>query len=72
MAARAAAPGHGAESTQEVFPVSKVAPYYSISPEDPEVYHDKDRCPSGEQIKPENKRYGTDGRQHCKQCPDVD
>ena len=50
----------------------KVAAYYSVSPEDPEVYHDKDRCPTGQQILPQNKRYGTDNRDHCKQCPDVD
>jgi hypothetical protein len=48
-----------------------VSPYYSISPEDREVYHDKSNCPDGERIKPENKRYGKDNRDHCKECPKV-
>ena len=48
-----------------------VSAYYSISPEDREVYHDKSNCPDGERIKPDNKRYGTDGRDHCKECPKV-
>jgi hypothetical protein len=51
--------------------VPYTTPYYSISPEDPEVYHDKSNCPDGERIKPENKRLGTDDRQKCKQCPNV-
>lgn len=46
-------------------------PYYSISPEDREVYHDKSNCPDGERIKPENRRSGTGGRDHCKECPNV-
>ena len=49
----------------------KVSAYYSISPEDHEVYHDKSNCPDGEQIKPQNKRSGTAGRPYCKQCPKV-
>jgi hypothetical protein len=48
-----------------------VSPYYSISPEDREVYHNKSNCPDGERIKPENKRSGTDGRDHRKECPKV-
>jgi hypothetical protein len=49
----------------------KVAPYYSISPEDREVYHDKSNCPDGERIKPGNKRSGTGNRPYCKECPKV-
>jgi hypothetical protein len=49
----------------------KVAPYYSISPEDREVYHDKSNCPDGERIKPQNKRSGTGNRPYCKECPKV-
>ena len=52
--------------------MATVSPYYSISREDREVYHDKDRCPDGERIKPENKRSGTDGRPKCLECPKVD
>lgn len=47
------------------------ANYYSISREDREVYHDKSNCPDGERIKPENKRYGTDNRPKCQECPKV-
>ena len=35
------------------------------------VYHDKSNCPDGERIKPENKRYGTDNRRYCEECPKV-
>ena len=47
------------------------APYYSISPEDRKVYHDKTKCPDGERIKPANKRQGTDNRPKCKECDKV-
>jgi hypothetical protein len=63
--------GRACAPQQEVLSVATVPAYYSISPEDPEVYHDKDRCPDGERIKPENKRYGTDGRRKCLECPKV-
>jgi hypothetical protein len=46
-------------------------PYYSISPEDHQVYHDKSNCPDGERILEKNKRYGTDDRPKCKECPKV-
>ena len=48
--------------------MSKVYPYYSVSADDPKVYHDHDDCPSGKQIKEENKRYGTDDRDRCDHC----
>ncbi len=47
------------------------SPYYSVASTDPAVYHDKSNCPDGERIKPENKRWGTGGRDHCKECPKV-
>lgn len=47
------------------------SPYYSVSPEDRQVYHNKSNCPDGERIKPENLRYGTAGRPLCKECPKV-
>jgi len=42
--------------------------YYSISSEDPEVYHDNNDCPAGKQIKKENRRSGTNNRPLCKRC----
>lgn len=48
----------------------KVSPYHSITPEEPEVYHDDNNCPYGKNIKPENKRSGTDGRPKCQWCKD--
>jgi hypothetical protein len=48
-----------------------VSPYYSISPEDKQVYHDKSNCPDGERIKPENKFQGTGNRPKCMECPKV-
>jgi hypothetical protein len=41
--------------------MAKVAPYHSISPSDPDVYHDHDDCPSGQQIPAHNRRSGTGG-----------
>jgi hypothetical protein len=46
-------------------------PYYTVEPETHPVYHVKDNCPDGKRIKLENKRYGTDGRPLCKECPKV-
>jgi hypothetical protein len=45
-------------------------PYYTIEPEIPAVYH-KENCPDGKQILEKNKRYGTDNRELCKECPKV-
>jgi hypothetical protein len=47
------------------------SPYYSVSEEEREVYHNKSNCPDGERIKPENRRDGDDGRPLCKECPKV-
>jgi hypothetical protein len=55
--------------------MSKVAPYHTDSPEYPpkhrEVYHDKDTCPDGKRIKPEHRKTGTGGKQHCLECDKV-
>jgi len=46
----------------------KVQPYYSINPSDPDVYHDHDNCPTGQQIPAYNRRNGTGGYRKCEQC----
>ena len=51
--------------------MSKVANYYSTNPSDPDVYHDHDNCPTGQQIPSYNKAYGTNGYRKCKQCTDL-
>jgi hypothetical protein len=48
--------------------VARVSPYYSISPEDPEVHHNHDDCEDGKRILAHNKRYGTDNRRLCEVC----
>jgi hypothetical protein len=53
--------------TKEV-KVAKVAPYHSSNPSDPDVYHDHDDCPSGQQIPPQNRQGGTGGYPRCKHC----
>lgn len=50
----------------------KVSPYYSISEEEREVYHDHSNCPDGERILPRNKRPGMDNRPRCKECKKLD
>jgi hypothetical protein len=47
--------------------VSKVPPYHSSNPEDPQVYHDHDGCYEGQKIKPGNKVPGAVGRK-CEVC----
>jgi hypothetical protein len=46
----------------------KVSAYHSSNPSDPDVYHDHDDCPTGQQIPSWNKRSGTGGYPRCKQC----
>lgn len=46
----------------------KVAPYYSTHPSDPDVHHNHDNCPSGQQIPQQNKRPGTNGYPLCQHC----
>jgi hypothetical protein len=48
--------------------MAKVSPYYSSNPSDPDVYHDHDDCPTGQQIPPQNKLPGTGGYRRCHQC----
>ena len=50
----------------------KVAAYHSSNPSDPDVYHDYDDCPAGQQIPSWNKRSGTGGYPRCKRCIDKD
>ena len=46
----------------------KVAAYHSSNPSDPDVYHDHDDCPSGQQIPSVNRRPGTGGYPRCQHC----
>ena len=41
------------------------------SPEQRQVYHNKNSCPDGKQIKPEHLASGRDGRRLCYECPKV-
>lgn len=49
----------------------KVPAYYSTNPSDPDVHHDHDNCPSGQQIPAHNRRQGTNGYPRCKHCVDM-
>ena len=46
----------------------KVSAYYSTNPSDPDVYHDHDDCPEGQQIPARNKSQGTNGYRRCLSC----
>jgi len=47
----------------------KVRPYYSIDPSDPDVWHDHDNCPAGQQIPARNRRDGQPvTHRHCEHC----
>ena len=48
-----------------------VAPWYSVKPYAPQVYHNETRCKTGNNIEPENRRSGTGGRPLCKECQDL-
>ncbi len=56
--------------------MAKIAPYNTDSPEYPpqhrNVYHDHDDCPDGRRIKPEHRKPGTGGKEHCKECIKLD
>ena len=43
-------------------------PYHSINPNDPDVHHVFSDCPSGQQIAPEDKRWGTNNWRKCEHC----
>lgn len=49
----------------------KVSPYHSSNSSDPDVYHDQDNCPSGQQIPSANRLSGTGGYSKCKHCQDM-
>lgn len=51
--------------------MAKVSAYHSTNPSDPDVYHDHDNCPTGQQIPSYNKAPGTNGFRKCKQCTDL-
>ncbi len=48
----------------------KVGAYHSSNPSDPDVYHDRDECPTGQQIPARNRLSGTGGNRKCKWCAD--
>jgi hypothetical protein len=49
--------------------MAKVDPYYSINPSDPDVWHDRDDCPNGQQIPAHNRRQGKPaGYRKCDRC----
>lgn len=48
--------------------MAKTSPCHSSNPSDPDVYHDYDDCPTGQQIPPQNRRPGKGGQRRCKQC----
>lgn len=52
--------------------MAKVAAYHSSDLRDPDVYHDHDNCPSGQQIPPKNKVAGAGGHPRCKHCKNLD
>jgi len=46
----------------------KVPAYYSVNPSDPDVYHDHNDCPTGQQIPAHNRRQGTNNYPRCAHC----
>jgi hypothetical protein len=48
--------------------MAKVAPFHSVKPGAPQVYHDNDKCTEGNNIEKENKRPGTGNRPLCQHC----
>lgn len=49
--------------------MAKVSPFHSVKETtDRKVYHDNSSCTEGNNIEPENKRSGTDGRPKCSRC----
>lgn len=49
----------------------KVSPYHSSNQSDPDVHHDHDDCPTGQQILSANRVNGTGGLRRCKQCEEM-
>jgi hypothetical protein len=52
--------------------MAKVSPYHSTDPTDPDVYHDYDSCPNGQQIPQKNWASGKNGYPRCKNCAKLD
>ena len=50
----------------------KTSPWYSVKRTDRQVYHDNTECTEGNNIEPENRREGTDGRPKCDHCKRLD
>lgn len=46
-------------------------PYYSTRIDSPRVYHDRVGCRIGNSIPAEERRYGFDGRSHCRECREL-
>lgn len=51
--------------------MSKVSPYHSSNRSDPDVHHDHDDCPTGQQIPEHNRVPGTGGYRRCNQCTEL-
>jgi hypothetical protein len=52
--------------------MARVKPYHTTTFEVHKVYHDRDDCPVGSQIKRENRIDGTDDRDRCSKCKELD
>ncbi|MBB5785993.1 hypothetical protein [Jiangella mangrovi] len=53
--------------------MTKVTPYHSSNPTDPDVYHWHDNCPAGSQIPARNKVSGKGyGNRPCRLCERMD
>lgn len=46
-------------------------PYYSTRNDAPRVYHDRVGCRIGTSIPAEERRYGIQGRSHCRECREL-
>lgn len=47
---------------------TRVPTYHSINQSDPDVHHNHNDCPSGQQIPAYNRRLGTNGWPLCRHC----
>ncbi|HYN52733.1 MAG TPA: hypothetical protein VES62_17560 [Thermoleophilaceae bacterium] len=52
--------------------MAQVSPWYSVKETDDHFYHDNTDCTEGNNIEPENRREGTDGRPKCSWCVELD
>jgi hypothetical protein len=55
--------------------MSLVSPFYSVNealkPVEDRVYHNNSACGPGREIKPEDRRPGTNGYRLCKDCAEL-